>query len=71
VRNRAYRRDWWLSAQEALELGFVDEILAAPKLKEGRKHAEGSAEPKAKTKTKAKPKTKTNPTRRKPRFQIG
>lgn len=67
VRNRAYRRDWWLSAQEALELGFVDEILAAPKLKEGRKHAEGSAEPKAKTKAKTKPKTKTSVSLRKPR----
>lgn len=37
VRNRAFRKDWWLSAKEALELGFVDEILAAPQVAAGRK----------------------------------
>lgn len=46
VRQRAYRKDWWLSAQEALELGFVDEILPAPKVKEGRK-LKDDAEPKS------------------------
>lgn len=26
IRNRWTRKDWWLSAEEALELGFIDEI---------------------------------------------
>ena len=27
IKRKAHRRDWWLSAQSALELGFVDEII--------------------------------------------
>lgn len=27
IRIRALRRDWWLNSEEALELGFVDEVV--------------------------------------------
>jgi ATP-dependent Clp endopeptidase proteolytic subunit ClpP len=30
VRKRALRTDWWLTSKETVELGFADEILAAP-----------------------------------------
>lgn len=30
IEDRAHRKDWWISAQEAVKLGFADEILAAP-----------------------------------------
>lgn len=30
IRERSYRKDWWLDAHEALEYGFVDSILSTP-----------------------------------------
>ncbi len=30
VKRKAFRFDWWLSAQEAVSDGFADEVLAAP-----------------------------------------
>lgn len=30
IEDRAHRKDWWISAQEAVKLGFADEVLAAP-----------------------------------------
>ncbi|MBI5172730.1 MAG: ATP-dependent Clp protease proteolytic subunit [Candidatus Melainabacteria bacterium] len=30
IEERAHRRDWWLEAEEAVSLGFADEILQAP-----------------------------------------
>ena len=30
IRQKAERRDWWLDAAEALDLGFVDEVLPTP-----------------------------------------
>jgi ATP-dependent Clp endopeptidase proteolytic subunit ClpP len=38
LRKRALRKDWWLNADEAVALGFADEILSAPapfKVKKG------------------------------------
>lgn len=30
IEERAHRKDWWLDAQEAVDLGFADEIQAVP-----------------------------------------
>lgn len=30
IKERSLRKDWWMNAEEALEHGFVDEILARP-----------------------------------------
>lgn len=30
IEERAHRKDWWLSAQEAIDLGFADDMLSAP-----------------------------------------
>jgi ATP-dependent Clp endopeptidase proteolytic subunit ClpP len=38
IRSRADRFDWWLTAQEAVELGFADEILAAPRYAKVKKN---------------------------------
>jgi ATP-dependent Clp endopeptidase proteolytic subunit ClpP len=38
VRKRALRTDWWLTSDQAVELGFADEVLEAPapvKVKKG------------------------------------
>ena len=47
IQERSRRKDWWLTAEEALELGFIDEIrpqpagAAAPKV--GKKRARRAA----------------------------
>jgi ATP-dependent Clp endopeptidase proteolytic subunit ClpP len=38
IRARALRKDWWLTSDEAIELGFADEVLVSPapaKVKKG------------------------------------
>jgi ATP-dependent Clp endopeptidase proteolytic subunit ClpP len=57
LRARALRKDWWLTSDEAIKLGFADEILSAPqpaKVKKGtgKKKASGKAK-KSKTSTKS------------------
>ncbi|MBS2010287.1 MAG: Clp protease ClpP [Cyanobacteria bacterium SZAS TMP-1] len=51
VRQRALRKDWWLTSSEAIELGFADEILSAPapaKVKKGNGRKAASAKARAK-----------------------
>jgi len=47
VKRKSFRFDWWLSAQEAVEDGFADAVLAAPLEVEGvKRKASNSAEKK-------------------------
>lgn len=40
IEERAHRKDWWLDAQEAVDLGFADEVQAVPAFA-GAKSAKG------------------------------
>jgi len=48
VRQRALRKDWWLTSAEAVELGFADEILSVPAVSKVKK---GSPKKRAPRKT--------------------
>ncbi|MBU6453970.1 MAG: Clp protease ClpP [Cyanobacteria bacterium REEB67] len=53
VRKAALRKDWWLTSQETVDLGFADEVLSAPftpKVQKGGKKPASKAKGKAKSK---------------------
>jgi ATP-dependent Clp endopeptidase proteolytic subunit ClpP len=48
VRQRANRKDWWLTSAEAIKLGFADEVLSAPAPAKVKKGTAKKSSPKGK-----------------------